>query len=340
MASKVLLLTMGDPAGVGPELCLKALLGFEFPSGVSPVIVGDVGVLREVNLRFGYGLDIHEIKSPKDVVGEGRRCCVLSSSSIDWQSLSFGEPSAAGGSAALAAIDMATDLCLAEEAIGMVTGPVSKEAIELGGVKFSGHTGHISKRCGDFDEMMMMSAPDKKLHIAYVTTHIAIADLPNALSEDLIVRRILECWRFAKSLGLSSVAVCGLNPHCGENGMMGSEELDVISPAVAKACDLGVDCRGPYPADTLFVEQQRLQHDVILAMYHDQGGIPFKMLAFDDGVNHTLGLPIVRTSVDHGTAWPIAWQGKVRDGSMRAAMDLAIQRGLDRLERFGSSSQC
>jgi 4-hydroxythreonine-4-phosphate dehydrogenase len=332
-AIKPLLITMGDPAGVGPELCLKALRKINFPEGIMPVIVGDLSALTKANEKFSLGCSLVTLQNLDDLSVDRMQMAVLPAGQLDLHKLELGKASAEGGAAALAAIDVATDACLAEQALAMVTAPVSKEAIEMSGVPFSGHTGHISKRCGDHDEMMMMSAIHQNLHIGYVTTHVSIAELPHVLSSELVLSRICESSRFAASLGLSSIALCGLNPHCGENGMMGDEEQTIIAPAMEKAKLMGIDCRGPFPADTLFIEDQRQQHDVILAMYHDQGGIPFKMLAFDDGVNHTLGLPIVRTSVDHGTAWPIAWKGVVREGSMVAAIELALKRGLSRLER-------
>jgi 4-hydroxy-L-threonine phosphate dehydrogenase PdxA len=158
-----------------------------------------------------------------------------------------------------------------------------------------------------------------------VTTHVALCELPTIITEELVLKRLQTTWKFLVDSNIEqSIAVCGLNPHAGENGVLGNEESKHIIPAMEMARKEGIKCEGPYPADTLFIESKRKNYGAILAMYHDQGGIPFKMLSFDHGVNHTLGLPIIRTSVDHGTGWDIAWQGKASPKSLESAIKMAM----------------
>lgn len=334
---------MGDPAGVGPELCWR-VLDTALLEQIFPVMVGASGVLMEAKQRFAPDLKAKLVEKSELTAALSQDdvdVLIVEASPLEMSQLVEGQGSAATGEASLKAIEVATDLCLDEVVHAMVTAPVSKYAIESSGVKFRGHTEWISMHCGDYDEMMMMSSLEKNLHVGYTSTHVPIKWLSDIITEDIVYRRILQCQALVKEMGLKNtkIGVCGLNPHAGENGLMGVEDAEQISPAIQRAREEGVDCDGPHPSDTLFVPRIRERYGIILAMYHDQGGIPFKMLAFDSGVNHTLGLPIVRTSVDHGTAWDLAWKGEADAGSFREAIKVALLRAKGRLEEMSSTPQ-
>jgi 4-phospho-D-threonate 3-dehydrogenase / 4-phospho-D-erythronate 3-dehydrogenase len=317
----ILALTMGDPAGIGPEILAKQNWN-QITSKAIPIIFGNREILNEAFLAYGdqnlIKLDDFNNNSLKnDTV------FVYESDNFNLNNLKKGMPSKLSGESSLNAISTATDTCINKNVHAMVTAPVSKEAIEMTGIDFHGHTEWISNRCGDYDEMMMMSSHD--LNVGYVTTHIPLNQLHEKITCELVLRRIESTHRFLlDSKQNPKIAVCGLNPHAGENGILGDEEIQAIIPAINRAKELGIQCSGPYPADTIFIESQRKKYGAILAMYHDQGGIPFKMLAFDTGVNHTLNLPIIRTSVDHGTAWDIAWKDKASSSSLFKAIEMAI----------------
>lgn len=309
-----LVITMGDPAGIGPEVCWKGITS-ELLERCDISIVGDPEILNKARLFANESIKSDD--SPIQIIP-------LNSPSI---SLTPGKPSAESGRLALEAISIGTDLCLQGKADAMVTAPVSKEAIEMSGTPFIGHTEWISTRCGNHNEMMMMSDLEQSLHIGYLTTHLPLKKVPSVLSKELVENRLLHCLDFRGQLkDPRPIAICGLNPHAGENGLLGEEEIKYFLPVIDKLKQEGHPIEGPFPADTLFISSQRKKYSIILSIYHDQGGIPFKMLAFDHGVNHTLGLPIIRTSVDHGTAWPIAWQGVASSTSMTAAIKLALIR--------------
>lgn len=325
---KKLIITMGDPGGVGPELCARVLENASRKDRVL-VITGDVEILMEAFKRFGSFVPevlTHE-KAPADP-----GVYLLASSQLGMKQLTIGKPSREAGEAAIRAIDCALRHCLDQQYDAMVTAPVSKEAIAMNGLEFDGHTGYISKTCGKHEEMMLMHS--EELNVGYVTTHIALSDLPQHLKKERIVTCLQHLKKFLDKTGdeKKKIGVCGLNPHAGENGLFGTEDRDVIGPAVADFNAQGGAADGPLPADTLFVPMIRKEYGAILAMYHDQGGIPFKMLSFETGVNTTLGLPIVRTSVDHGTAWDLAWKGKASVKSMQASIELA-----DRMSAFRGS---
>lgn len=322
MPLPTLAITMGDPAGVGPELCWRSL-DVEVLERCRVILVGSPSILEAARLRFAPTLSSPPL-SGDEPQWSGVR--IHEVEDLPMAEVPIGRVDGTCGKRALAAIAAATDLCRQGRADAMVTAPVSKEAIEAGGTPFVGHTEFISQRCGDHDEMMMMSDWREKLHVGYATTHLPLGQVASAITPGLLERRCRQSLSFLNSVGLESLAVCGLNPHAGEGGVLGTEEARVIEPTLERLRDEGLPVHGPFPADTLFVASIRRRYDGILALYHDQGGIPFKMLAFENGVNHTLGLPIVRTSVDHGTAWDIAWQGKASTGSLQAAVDLALRR--------------
>lgn len=326
-----LIITMGDPTGVGPEIIVKALLAGSFDNLSRPlVIAGDTGVLRRAARLFGVtatleavagaGLGTHRLS-----LGD-RHLTVQPLSVLDAEALHYGEPHAACGRAMLDYVTWACDRCREGSAAGMVTAPISKSAIHQAGCHFPGHTELLAERCG-VERVVMMLGGDR-LKVCLETTHLSLRDIPAALSTAAILAslRIIDA-AFRRFFGIARprVAVLALNPHAGENGLFGDEESRIIAPAIAAAGAAGIDASGPHSADTLFHFAVRGRYDAVLAMYHDQGLGPLKLLHFEDAVNVTLGLPIVRTSVDHGTAYDLAGTGAASEKSLVAAVRMAEQ---------------
>ena len=326
-----LIITMGDPTGVGPELIIKTLLTGAFDSlPRPPVIAGDVGVLRRAARLFGVtarlealvsdGLGTHRL-----YVGD-RQLAVHPLSVLDAEELRYGAPDAACGRAMLDYVTWSCDRCREGVAAGMVTAPISKAAIHQAGCRFPGHTELLAERCGVAKVVMMLGGD--RLRVCLVTTHLALREVPAALNQEKIFDTVWitdSALRRHFSIARPRLAVLGLNPHSGEGGLFGDEEARQIAPAVAAAQALGIDASGPHSADTLFHFAVQGHYDAVIAMYHDQGLGPLKLLHFEDAVNVTLGLPIVRTSVDHGTAYDLAGTGKASERSLVAAVRIAEQ---------------
>lgn len=337
-AKPVLGLTMGDPAGIGPEICLSALRDPAARARCVPVLFGDVSVLRRVN-KSGFG-------SPAKAKGSGGATrdgdcrvvtlaefagldkvaepLIVDCAALEATGLEPGKISAACGRAAYVYIERAIAAALARKIDGVVTAPIHKEAFHLAGVKFPGHTEVFTALTGAKRSCMMLySSP---LTVSMVTTHIGYRDVPGNISADRILN-VIELTAEAMRRILRReprLGVCGLNPHAGEHGLFGQrEEENYVGPAVRRARDRGINAEGPLVPDAAFTANVRRQFDAIVTLYHDQGHIPFKLLAFDTGVNVTLGLPIIRTSVDHGTAFDIAWQGKASSQSLISAVGVA-----------------
>lgn len=304
---------MGDPSGIGPEVALKALAAqpvddFEY------LLLGDVRlaerVRSELGLNLSFGEQIRIQQTGPELPSE----------------ISQGSRTAA--ESALAALTSGANHALAGETSGLVTAPVNKESIIRFGPPFMGQTEFLSELAGAKRTAMMLLGSDERhrwLRVALATTHIPLRDVADRLTAAGIQQTIELAAEACRDLGLprARVAVCGLNPHAGEGGEIGTEEISVITPAVAAARAAGCDVLGPMAADTLFYYALRGEYDAVVAMYHDQGLAPLKMIGFESGVNWTLGLPFVRTSPDHGTAYDIAGQGKANPASMSAAIDLA-----------------
>jgi 4-hydroxythreonine-4-phosphate dehydrogenase len=309
--------TLGDPAGIGPEVVIKALRDPEVASQARWTVVGSKSEFeRHARALHASGRELQEIR----LMDPG----ISVSSEVRW-----GEASAQSGRLALSYIEAATKLCLSGEANAMVTAPVNKEAVVLAGEKFSGHTEYIAMLCGAARVRMLLSSP--VLNVVHVSTHRSLrraCDLDAA--EILTTIQLGE--EAMKSLGIARprIAVCGLNPHAGENGLFGDEDQTFIAPAVRRARELGSDCSGPLPADTLFMKATRGMYDLVVAMYHDQGHIPMKLIDFENTVNVSLGLPIIRTSVDHGTAFDIVGRNIAEPANMKAAMKLAVRLAIGR----------
>jgi len=321
--SAPLLITMGDPTGVGPEIIAKALLDGAFDGLPRPLqVVGDAGVLQRAARLFDAGARIDFGSQGLALLAGGRQLPIDLRSELPAAALVYGQPDIDCGKAMADYIVHAAQRCLEGSAAGMVTAPISKKAIHAAGVDFPGHT----ELCG-VDKVVMMLA-GTRLKVCLVTTHIGLAEVPQALSVEEILQtiRIVDT-SFRSQFGLEKprIGVLALNPHAGESGLFGDEEQRLIGPAIAVARAEGIAASGPHSADTYIHFAANGACDALVCMYHDQGLIPLKLLHFDDGVNVTLGLPIVRTSVDHGTAYDIAGTGTASTASLIAAVDMALQ---------------
>ena len=319
-------ITMGDPCGVGPEIIVKALSPAECAATCSPVVLGDPAAMRRALTVCGSDLKVVEI----DVLEQARsvaarQIALLPLSQLTESDLRYGQPTAASGDAVFRYICQAARFCLDGRVAAMVTAPINKEAMHRAGHDYPGHTELLAELCGT-DNFVMMLAGDV-LRVSLVTIHEALQDVPRLVTFEQVLKTIrITAAGVTRLTGKTTpkLAVLALNPHCGEGGKFGTQETEIIGPAITAARQAGIDAVGPLSADTLFHFAQQGVYDGVVAMYHDQGLIPLKMLHFDDGVNITLGLPIVRTSVDHGTAYDLAGSGRASEKSMLAALRMAI----------------
>lgn len=316
-------ISLGDVTGIGPEVTLKALSVELQKDSANYLLIGDFAHVRQLNERLGLKLTIEPCPNPSARISVSNPL----PRSLSAQ-LTSGAPAAA--QAAVAWIKEAGERCLRGELQGMVTAPVSKEAIIRSGQNFVGQTEFLSELAGTDQTVMMLLGHDDRgrwLRVALATTHVPIRRVADEVTQAKVELAIEMAAKACADLGLTRrrVAVCGLNPHAGEGGKIGDEELTVVGPAVSAAQARKLDVVGPLSADTLFHDAIKGTYDAIVAMYHDQGLAPLKMVAFDSGVNWTLGLPFIRTSPDHGTAYNIAGKGVADPSSMIAAIRLAKQ---------------
>lgn len=303
-------LTIGDPAGIGAEVVLKALADPDLASLARWVVVGDSRILEMVGRVSGLTLQSAEL------------CNVEALGDIS--DFAFGRMDGRCGRAAVEYVRIATQMCLRGEADAMVTAPLNKEAVTLAGYRFSGHTEYIAELCGATESRMLLSS--ERLSTVHVTTHVSLRAACE-LNEARIVSTIMLGNEAMKLLGFEQprIAVCGLNPHAGEHGLFGDEDEQHIVPAVEAARQEGIQCSGPHAGDTIFLQASRGAYDLVVAMYHDQGHIPMKLIDFEGTVNISLGIPIIRTSVDHGTAFDIAGRNQADARSMKQAMRVAAR---------------
>jgi len=306
----VIAVTMGDPAGIGPEIALKALNSRPVRATCRPVLIGWRSLITRVARHLGLRL-------PPTIIDTGLACDRP-------ERIHAGRLSAAAGRAAGASIEEAIRGCQDGRFAAMVTAPINKRAIHAAGIPFPGHTEWLAARCGGGGETMMLYDPS--VAVALVTCHQSLASVPGALTSERIITTALALDRALTRLRgrRPRLAVLGLNPHAGEGGLFGAEDA-LVAAAVRRLRRRGLPVDGPLPPDTAFTPANRRHYDGFVCMYHDQALIPFKALCFDRGVNVTLGLPLIRTSVDHGTAFDIAWQGVAEHRSMIAAILLAAQ---------------
>ncbi len=312
---KPIAISLGDPAGIGPEIVARALA--ERPDA-NVIVFGDEGVLARAATAAGVVAPPSTSIRPVTALGPDE--------------VTPGHPNDASGRAQLAYLTAATDAALAGEVAGLVTAPISKEWIARAGFAFPGHTEYLASRAGVGEFAMMLAGPSLRVTVA--TTHIPLRDVPRLLTADGIASAIwLTAQALIRNFGIAHprVAVAGLNPHAGEAGRFGDEEERLVRPGIEMArkriseIGLTAELSGPLVPDSVFRQAARGQFDAVVALYHDQGLIPLKLLHFDEGVNLTLGLPFVRTSPDHGTAYDIAGTGQARAVSFLAALDLAAR---------------
>ncbi len=320
-------ITMGDPVGIGPEILLKALDDEAVYRECRPLVFGDSRWLECVLRLLEGRLALNPVASPAD--GAFRPGCVdiLPVSDLSFETAAWGKPTVQTSRAMVAYILGAVDAARAGDVDAVVTCPINKKAMYAAGIDFPGHTELIAERTGTAQAGMMLAG--KTLRVALVTIHVPLRKVPSMLTPRRISDTIVLTDRSLKErFGISRprVAVAALNPHAGEGGMFGDEEERCIAPAIETARKAGVQVTGPHPPDTVFYQAARGHFDAVVCMYHDQGLIPFKLLHFEDGVNTTLGLPIIRTSVDHGTAYDIAGTGRADPGSLKAAIFMAAEQ--------------
>ena len=327
----VIAVTMGDPAGVGPEICLRLLTNAELARECVPVVFGDVGVLRRMAERLGLPLTCPVMAKAKWPTHKHmvRMPSVLDLQCVDAAAVTPGQVDARCGDAAFRYVLAAIEAGLRGEVAGITTAPLNKEALHAAGHKYPGHTEIFAERMRA--ERSCMTFFSDELTCSLVTVHIGYHEVPAALTTQRI-RDVIELTADAvrRRLGRAPrLAVLGLNPHAGEHGLFGrGEEERIIAPAIEAARAAGLTITGPLSPDTAFLPARRRETDAFICMYHDQALIPMKALAFDTAVNTTLGLPVVRTSVDHGTAFDIAWQGKANAENLLAAVRLAARLAL------------
>lgn len=320
-------ITMGDPVGVGPEILCMALDYTEIYDSARPVVIGDPEIMNMAAGIARTGLKILKIRAVDDLqtaVYEPGVINLFPASGLCGDAHKWGEPSAETGRAMIGYIESGIDMAKSGQIDALVTCPINKAAMKLAGGTYPGHTEMLAQRTAAREYAMMMAG--SRLRVVLVTIHKALREVPAALDENRIATVIrLTHQALGSRFGIAGprIAVCGLNPHAGEAEMFGHEEARVIRPATAAAASQGILATGPHPADTVFYQAVNGAYDAVVCMYHDQGLIPFKMVHFHDGVNTTLGLPIIRTSVDHGTAYDIAGKGIADPGSLMAAIEMA-----------------
>ncbi|WJV53271.1 D-threonate 4-phosphate dehydrogenase [Prodigiosinella aquatilis] len=323
--SKIIAVTMGDPAGIGPEIIIKSLVAGEL-SGAPAVVIGCVQTLRRIQmLNVVPHVELNVIDRPADARFTPGIINVIDEPLDDPQALQPGKVQAQSGDLAFRCVKRATELAMAGEVYAIATAPLNKEALHSAGHLYPGHTELLAKLTNSRDYAMVLYTD--KLKVIHVSTHIALRKFLDTLSRERVETVIAMADTFLKRVGFTHprIAVAGVNPHAGENGLFGDEEINIVMPSVEAMRAKGIDVYGPCPPDTVYLQAYEGQYDMVVAMYHDQGHIPLKLLGFYDGVNITAGLPFIRTSADHGTAFDIAWTGKAKSESMAISIKLAMQ---------------
>jgi len=321
----IIAITMGDPVGIGPEIAAKASAREEVWECCRPIIIGDGDVLGKVSALAPGLPTIYRTDDVTQTIFDPAAPKVLDLSNVDLSTLSPGKVTAAAGRASVDYVKKALELALAGQVDGIATGPINKAALRSAGIPYVGHTELLAALTGAKRAITMLKTPG--LRVAHVTRHLPLREV----AEHITFERVLETIRLTdtglRQMGVARprLAVAALNPHGGDEGLLGREEIETISPAVEAAREEGIDTQGPIPADSVFFRAIKGEFEAVVAMYHDQGHIPIKTHGFERSVTVTLGLPIVRTSVDHGTAFDIAWRGQASEESMVEAIRLAAQ---------------
>ncbi len=328
----VIAITMGDPCGIGAEVIAKALARPSVGAWCTPLVVGNADIMRRAFELTGSGFEVRAVESADDVVGGGGAVAVLDIGNYDAAGMRPGEISATAGKAAMEWVVRAGELCLNGSVTAMATAPLHKEAASLAGYEDIGHM-EVLQRLSESPKVLTMLV-SKGLRVVHLTTHRSLKRACDYVTQDNILAALRLTDSSFKTWGFSEprIGVAALNPHASDGGLIGDEEATEISPAVEAALAEGIDAAGPVPADTVFLQGVRGDYDAVLAMYHDQGHIAVKMYGFEESITVNLGLPFIRTSVDHGTAFDIAWQNKADDTSMvesiKVAVDLATGTGI------------
>jgi len=318
-SDRIVAVTMGDPTGIGPEIVAKV---FGEDGTHRAVVVGDITMMRRAVDLLGLPLQVNAVERPADARFEPGTIDVVAATDLP-ADLPYGAVDPRGGGAAYEYVRRAVELALADEVHAIATAPLNKEAMHLAGHRYPGHTEVLAELTGVGDYAMMLVTDD--LRVVHVSTHVPLEEAIRRVRPERELTVIRLAHRSLQLLGIEHprVAVAGLNPHAGESGLFGTQDRDMIAPAVEAARAEGIDASGPWPPDTVFMQARQGRFDIVVVQYHDQGHIPIKLMGFDTGVNVTVGLPFFRTSVDHGTAFDIAGTGRADHASMRAALDLA-----------------
>lgn len=325
MHKPIIAITMGDPTGIGPEIIARSLAEADVQAICRPLVLGDRRAMERGIAVSGLPLRLSTVNDlPPDTLEAGV-IYLRELSYLGDADLVYGRPTLAAGDAMYCYIVAAAELCMSGRVAAMATAPISKEALNRGGHDYPGHTELLAELTGTDDFVMMLAG--SRLRVALVTIHEPLAAVPGLITREKILSTIRVTHHDVERYFRRNprIAVTALNPHCGEGGLFGDEDLRVVRPAVEEARQLGMDVVGPLSADTLFHHAVKGEYDAVVCMYHDQGLIPLKLLHFDDGVNVTLGLPIIRTSVDHGTAYDLAGRGIANHASMSAALEMAAE---------------
>lgn len=327
MKRPVIGITIGDPSGAGPEICLKALRNKNLLKSCKPVLFGNDTVIKRVKHIVNCDTEINRIVDMNDYKDGYINIISADNMTDDYE---FGKVQASCGKAAFEYVKEAIEWAQADKIDAVVTGPINKEALNKAGIHYSGHTEIFADLTGTKEYAMLLTGGPLK--VIHATTHVSMREACDRIKKDRVYTVIKLADKAMKDLGIKDpkVAVAGLNPHSGENGLFGEEEIREIIPAIEKARTEGIDVNGPVPPDTVFLHCKNGKYHVVVAMYHDQGHIPLKLLDFMGGVNVTVGLPIIRTSVDHGTVFGKAGKGTADESSMIRAVEIAVQFALNR----------
>lgn len=341
MSNCIIGIPMGDPSGIGPEIIIKTLADKETYEISRPVIVGDACVLEQMNALLGAGLKVNRITSPCDGQYEFGTVDVIDLKNVDLSELKFGQVQAASGKAAFEYIKKACELAMLGEIAVMATTPINKESVKAGNVGFIGHTEMLAQLSGTEDPLTMFQVHD--LRVFFLSRHVSLANACGLVKKDKIVSYLKKCDVALTQLGIGGrrlIAVAGLNPHNGEHGLFGDDESREIEPAVAEAVAAGINATGPVSADSVFSQALHGKFDAVLSLYHDQGHIATKTLDFEKTISLTIGMPFLRTSVDHGTAFDIAGKGVASAVSMKEAIRIAAQYGPTYAAEKGRANAC
>jgi len=322
----ILAITSGDPAGIGPEIILKALKNPAVFEQCRPVVIGDQRILQRAADEIGLApVSFDVVIEPSAGPSQPGQITLIDLGNALPESCPVGQLSAASGKAAVEYVLRACDLAVQNQVDAIVTAPLNKEAINLAGFHYAGHTEILTEYTHAKNVSMLLVGAN--MRVVHVSTHVSLEEAIRRVTQKRVEEVILLAYAACRALGIAAprIAVAGLNPHAGENGLFGSQESQEIMPAVLAARARGLQVSDPQPPDTVFLRTVKGEFDIVVAMYHDQGHIPMKLLGFDEGVNVSIGLPIIRTSVDHGTAFDIAGKGLASANSLLAAIRVACQ---------------